>query len=185
LRKAGFDFEVVPSEAPEILHEGLTATELSQINAFRKAKAVANKLPGAIVLGADTLVFLDDVVLGKPANLSEAYAMLGRLQGRTHHVVTGICLLLLGQRRRKVFSVHTAVTFRPLGAVEITNYLAQINPLDKAGAYAIQEHGDWIVAGIEGSYTNVVGLPLEALLAELSAWAKPSGLKAQLPRFYP
>lgn len=161
----------MPSDATEIHHDQLTAHEACQINAYRKARAVAKKFPDALVLGADTLVYLDTTLFGKPADLEDAYQMLERLQGRTHYVVTGICLLHLRNRRQKIFSESTAVTFLPLDAVTIRRYLTRVNPLDKAGAYAIQEQGDLIIEKIDGSYTNVVGLPVERLKAELEAWA--------------
>ena len=149
----------------------MTARELSQVNAYRKARAVAKKFPDALVLAADTVVCLDTVLFGKPATLEEAHQMLERLQGRTHQVLSGICLLHLRTHRQAVFAESTAVTFQPLNAVKIRRYLNRVNPLDKAGAYAIQEEGDLIVEKIVGSYTNVVGLPLERLTAELEAWA--------------
>ncbi len=173
LRQIGVDFAVVPSDIPEIHHEELTAHEVSQINAYRKARAVSKKHPDVTVLGADTLVYLETALLGKPGTLEEAYQMLERLQGRTHYVVTAICLIHLRERRQRVFAESTAVTFRPLGAVEIRRYLAKVNPLDKAGAYAIQEEGDLLVEKVTGSYTNVVGLPVERLREELAAWAQP------------
>jgi nucleoside triphosphate pyrophosphatase len=117
------------------------------------------------------LVYLGTMLFGKPATLEDAYQMLEKLQGRTHQVVTGICLLHLREHRQAVFVESTAVTFYPLDAVKIRRYLNRVNPLDKAGAYAIQEEGDLIVQKIVGSYTNVVGLPLERLTAELNAWA--------------
>jgi septum formation protein len=125
------------------------------------------------VLGADTLVYLETTWFGKPATVEHAFRMLEHLQGRTHEVVTGICLLHLRNHRQTVFAESTAVTFRPLDAAGIRRYLNSINPLDKAGAYAIQEQGDWIVANIVGSYTNVVGLPVERLKAELDGWVRP------------
>jgi len=170
LRQLGVEFKVFPSDVPEIHHDQLTALEVSQINAYRKARAVAKKCPDALVLGADTLVHLDAVLFGKPASLEEAYEMLERLQGRTHHVVTAICLLHLREHRQRIFAESTAVTFRPLDAVKIRRYLTRVNPLDKAGAYAIQEEGDLLVEKIDGLYTNVVGLPVERLTAELEAW---------------
>ena len=132
---------------------------------------MAKKFPDALVLGADTLVCLDTALFGKPATLEEAYQMLERLQGRTHQVVTGICLLHLRKHRQAVFAESTAVTFHPLDDAQNRRYLNRVNPLDKAGAYAIQEEGDLIVEKIVGSYTNVVGLPVERLSAELEAWA--------------
>lgn len=170
LRELGVDFSVVVSDASEIHNEQLTAVETSQLNAYRKARAVAKKHPDALVLGADTLVALDTTLLGKPRNREEAYRMLKQLQGRTHRVVTGVCLLHLRGHRQKLFADATDVTFRPLDTAQIRDYLARINPLDKAGAYAIQESGDKIVEAIAGSFTNVVGLPVERLRAELEQW---------------
>jgi len=95
---------------------------------------------------------------------------LERLQGQTHVVVTGLCLLHLRSHRQRIAAESTAVTFRKLDAVKIRRYLTQVNPLDKAGAYAIQEHGDQIIERVSGSYSNVVGLPMERLTAELHAW---------------
>jgi nucleoside triphosphate pyrophosphatase len=170
LRQLGFEFKVVASDVPEIHHDQLTAREVAQINAYRKARAVAKRFPDLVVLGADTLVSLEESLLGKPASLEDAYGMLEQLQGRTHQVVTAICLLHLREHRQLMFTENTAVTFRPLDAVKIRRYLTQVNPLDKAGAYAIQEESDLLVEKIDGSYTNVVGLPLERLQTELDAW---------------
>lgn len=172
LRQLVAAFEVVPSSAPEIHDEQLTAWEMAQVNAYRKARAVAKQFPDSLVLGADTLVYLDrDARLfGKPADLAAAARMLGALQGRVHAVITGVCLLHLRGHRQRVFAEWTDVRFHPLTTGQIQEYLSLINPLDKAGAYAIQEHGERIVAEISGSYSNVVGLPLERLRAELRAW---------------
>jgi len=170
LRGLGVEFNVVPSDAGEVHSEQLTATEASQLNAYRKAREVAKKFPDALVLGADTLVYLGGKLMGKPADMEEAYWMLKQLQGRTHEVVTGVCLIHLRGHRQKIFAESTSVRFRPLDTEQINDYLARIDPLDKAGAYAIQEHGDEIVDDIKGSYSNVVGLPLERLRAELVSW---------------
>jgi septum formation protein len=174
LRERGIDFKIVPSEANEIHHEDLTAHEVSKINAYRKARLVAKKHPDALVLAADTLVYLGTALFGKPATLEEAYQMLEKLQGQTHHVVTAFCLVHLRERRYHVLAEKTAVTFRPLDAVQIRRYLTAVDPLDKAGAYAIQEQGDLIVEKISGSYSNVVGLPMERLEAELRRWGAES-----------
>lgn len=170
LRQLGVDFEVVCSDVPEIHHEQLTAAEAAQINAYRKARAVAKKLPDKLVLAADTLVYLGTRPFGKPPSLEEAYQMLEELQGRTHEVVTAICLMHLREHRQRTCAESTSVTFRALDAPQIRRYLNKVNPLDKAGAYAIQEDGKSIVETISGSYTNVVGLPLERLGAELKEW---------------
>jgi septum formation protein len=170
LRQSSLDFQIVPSDAAEIFDEQLSPWELCQLNAHRKARAVAKKHLDALVLGADTLVFLDEEIMGKPANLTDAKRMLTRLQGRTHQVVTGVSLIHLRAHRERTFAVSTDVTFRPLTVKQIELYLSKTNPLDKAGAYAIQEHGEMIVSEISGSYSNVVGLPVEQLQVELSAW---------------
>jgi septum formation protein len=170
LRQLGYEFKVVPSGTAEIHHEDLTAQEIAQINAYRKARAVGKKYPDALVIGADTLVFLENILFGKPRSLEGAYEMLEQLQGKTHTVVSAVCLLHLRSHRQRVFAENTNVTFRLLDAVKIRRYLTKVNPLDKAGAYAIQEEGDLIVEGISGSYTNVVGLPMERLRAELNSW---------------
>lgn len=168
------EFEVVPSVAREVHDEQLTAWEMAQVNAYRKARAVAKKLPDALVIGADTLVYLDrdTKLFGKPANRTEAARMLGELQGRVHAVITGVCLLHLRAHRQRSFAEWTDVRFHPLTPAQIKGYLALINPLDKAGAYAIQEHGERIIAEISGSYSNVVGLPLERLREELNEWQR-------------
>lgn len=170
LRQLKLKFEIVPSEAPEVFDDYLSPLEICQLNAHRKARAVAKKIPDALVIGADTLVFLGLKIFGKPRDLAEAKEMLGQLQGRTHQVVTGVSLIHLRAHRERIFAVSTDVTFRPLSAEQISDYLLKINPLDKAGAYAIQEHGDKIVAEISGSYSNVVGLPVEKLNEELNLW---------------
>lgn len=170
LRGLGCEFEVVPSDAAEVHNEQLTAREVSQINAYRKARSVAKRFPDALVLGADTLVYLDQTLYGKPVDLTDALRILARLQGRTHQVVTGVCLIHLRGHRQKLFFESTDVTFRSLTTEAIQSYLALMNPLDKAGAYAIQEHGERLIHEISGSQSNVVGLPMERLQAELNAW---------------
>ena len=172
LRQLHPEFQIVPSDAEEVAHEHLSPLEICQLNAHRKARAVAKQIPDALVLGADTLVFLAGEIMGKPRDMADACRMLGRLQGRTHQVVTGVSLIHLRRHRERLFAVSTDVTFRPLTAVQIVGYLSKINPLDKAGAYAIQEHGDLIVSEISGSYSNVVGLPVERVAAELAAWVE-------------
>jgi len=170
LRQLGLRFQVVASDAGECAHEHLSPLELCQINAHRKAHTVAKRVPDALVLAADTLVFLENEILGKPLSLAEARNMMERLQGRTHQVVTGVVLIHQRAQRERVFAVSTDVRFRALTAAQIQNYFARVNPLDKAGAYAIQEHGNLIVEGFSGSYSNVVGLPVERLQQELNTW---------------
>jgi len=173
LRALDIEFEVVSSDAAEVHDEQLTAWEMALINSCRKARVVAKKFPDALVIGADTLVYLDreTQLFGKPADLADAQRMLGELQGKTHAVITGVCLLHLRTHRQRTFADWTDVSFHPLSTRQIRDYLSLMNPLDKAGAYAIQEHGERIVEKISGSYSNVVGLPVEMLRAELLAWS--------------
>ena len=172
LRKVATEFEVVASDIPELLHPQLTATELAKANAYRKARHIAGRYPRCLVLGADTLVYLETQLFGKPGDLAEARRMLGALQGKTHQVITGVCLIHLQTRRLRIFVDSTSVRFKPLALDAINRYLASIDPLDKAGAYAIQEGGDALVAELDGSFSNVGGLPVERLERELAAWAE-------------
>jgi len=170
LKQLGFPFRVARVRATEVAPAHLSPAEVAMINAFRKARAAVGRYPDRIVLGADTVVSLGTVVLGKPADRKEAEQMLARLQGRTHQVITGVCLMHGRARRQKLFAVNTAVTFRRLTREQIREYLSRIEPCDKAGGYAIQEGGERIVRGIRGSFTNVVGLPVERLRDELVNW---------------
>jgi len=168
LASLGAAFEVIPSRAEERHDPAMPAPELCRLNAALKAGDVARSHPSRVVLGADTLVWLEGELFGKPRDLAEARAMLARLSGRTHQVTTGVCLV--AGARREIFSDTTAVTFKWLGGAVIEDYLARVPVLDKAGAYAIQEHGAMIVERHAGSLSNVIGLPLEKLRAVLRAW---------------
>ena len=173
LRQIVAAFEVVPSATTELADAQLSPHELCQLNAHRKARAVAKRFPDTLVLAADTLVFLDREIFGKPANPAEAHRMLARLQGRTHQVITGVSLIHLRRHQERIFAVSTDVRFRTLNTAQVRDYLARIDPLDKAGAYAIQDHGELIVEEISGSYSNVVGLPVERVREVLEGWPKP------------
>jgi len=166
LARAGVVFEVVHSPAEEIHDAEMDPGFLCELNAGLKADAVAMMRPDATVIGADTLVFIDGIPLGKPADLAEARAMMRRLSGRSHQVCTGVCVIVPGGARR-LFHDLTEVVFRELGEGEIDAYFALVNPLDKAGAYGIQEHGERIVSEIRGSFENVMGLPVDKLIEAL------------------
>lgn len=170
LQELEFDFKVIPSDADEADSRQLTARELAELNAYRKARVVAKQHPQAVVFGCDTVVYLGTLPLGKPATRKEAHEMLTRLAGQTHHVVSGCCLLYLEDHRCEIFSETTEVTFRRLNKTQIARYLKKINPLDKAGGYAIQESGEMIVESVYGSFTNVVGLPVETLCRRLQSF---------------
>jgi septum formation protein len=167
LARTGIQFEIMHSPAEEIHDASMDPERLCEINAIIKAGAIATTRPDAVVIGADTLVFIDGEPLGKPACLDEARSMLRRLAGRDHMVCTGVCVIF-PEGEREVFHDTTAVTFHPLDDAAIDDYLTRANPLDKAGAYGIQEHGDRIVAGIRGSFENVMGLPVDKLTAALA-----------------
>ena len=131
------------------------------LNAMRKGMAVARAHPKQVVLAADTLVAINNEILGKPRDLAEAIAMLERLSGRVHDVCTSVFVCHLEAARSTTFSEISGVRFRRLTRRAIDHYLTRIDPLDKAGAYAAQGFGNQIIEKIEGSFTNVVGLPME------------------------
>jgi septum formation protein len=164
-------FEVMPAHADELQPEHLSPSEACLLNAYRKARVLAKKVPDALVIGADTEVVLGRRVFGKPRDLADAASMLAALEGREHLVITGVCLIHLRRHRQRTFAETTRVRFKRLTEEAIRDYLSRINPLDKAGAYAIQEHGDIIIEKIDGSFSNVVGLPVEKLREELRAYA--------------
>ncbi|MDX1680788.1 MAG: Maf family protein [Akkermansiaceae bacterium] len=169
LKEAGVEFEVVASAAEEVHDVSMPLIELCELNARLKAEAVASEHADAVVIGSDTLVFIDETPLGKPADLEEARAMLRRLSGKKHVVCTAVCVMAQGGTKQ-VFHDCTQVRFKALEEADIEHYLGQVNPLDKAGAYGIQEHGELIVEGIEGRFDTVMGLPVEPLLAVLRNW---------------
>ena len=172
LREVVREFEVIPGHAEEFQPEHFSPVEACLLNAYRKARVIAKKFPDALVIGADTEVVLGRRVFGKPRDLADAYSMLMDLGGREHQVITGVCLVHLRQHRQRLFSATTRVQFKPLRGEEIAEYLGLINPLDKAGAYAIQEHGDKIVAKTDGSFSNVVGLPVEKVREEIRIFSR-------------
>jgi septum formation protein len=170
LEEAGYEFEVIAPPVEEVAHDWFTIRELTVCNATRKALCVAQTSPSAVVLAADTLVSLDDEVLGKPADLKEAAQILRRLSGRSHAVWTAVCICHAALGKSKSFCAVSRVEFRDLADRAIQDYLEKVNPLDKAGAYAAQGHGKQIIQRIEGSYSNVVGLPMEETLPALAAF---------------
>lgn len=161
LATLGISFEIVASGVEEVVHSDDGPRGLVLENAHRKAADIARSFPDCWVLGSDTVVALGDRTFGKPKSLGEAASMLGALQGQVHEVFTGICLLRNDEKEH--WAEVTRVGFRRLSPDQIANYLEQIDPLDKAGAYAIQEGGERIVSCVEGSLSNVVGLPLDSL----------------------
>jgi septum formation protein len=178
LSEAGYRFEAVSPPVEEVSHDWLTVREVTTWNAARKAAPVSEKAPDAVVLAADTLVTIDGEVLGKPVDFAEAIQMLRRLSGRAHEVWTAVRICHPAMRRSESFHELSRVYFRGLDESAIRAYLAKIDPLDKAGGYAAQGSGREIIERIEGSYTNVVGLPMERTQRALRAFgviaAKPT-----------
>jgi septum formation protein len=170
LRQIHSSFTVAPSNAEELHDPVLSAVELCEINARRKAEEVAARFPDGVVLGADTLVAKGNQIFGKPKDVNDARRMLRELSGCIHEVVTGVCLIHKMRAREELFADVTRVTFRTLSAAVIDDYLSLVNVLDKAGAYALQEHGSLIIDCIEGSRSNVIGLPIEKLERALNAF---------------
>ena len=167
LAEAGFDYIVIAPEVSEVFSAEITLREATRWNALRKGLAIARLRPNDIVLAADTLVALDGQVLGKPANLADAARILRLLSGRTHVVTTGVFLAHRRGGRSETFCVTSQVAFKKLSEQLIQDYLGQIDPMDKAGAYAAQAEGRMIISRISGSRTNVIGLPLEKTRAAL------------------
>jgi septum formation protein len=168
LSEAGFQFEIAPPRVDEKFDPELTLRELTLWNAIRKGMAVAQSYPHSVVLAADTLVGLDDRIIGKPADLAEAARMLQCLSGRTHEVCSAAVIYQQASRRSAIVRDVSRVRFQRLNKVMIDNYVAKTNPLDKAGAYAAQGSGAEIIANITGSFTNVVGLPMKKTIEGLA-----------------
>ena len=168
MAEAGYRFEVIVPDVEEAHDETLSCEQLTVENATLKAKAVSIAHADAVVVGADTLVYLDDLPIGKPRDLDDAASMLRRLSGRTHEVCTGVAIVSDAGCRVDAFHVISQVTFKQLSDDLIRQYHSKIQPLDKAGAYAVQDESAMIIEQVEGSWSNVKGLPMERLRAELA-----------------
>ena len=172
LTELGLKFKVVVKDYDETFPSGLTGEEIARYIAYRKAASFENEIPeNAIVIAADTIVWCNDKVLGKPVNKVDAFAILKEISGNTHEVITGVSLR--SKSKEITFSESTKVTFEPFSEEETEYYIENFKPYDKAGAYGIQE---WIgiiaCSHIDGSYFNVVGLPVQRLYKELLAFIK-------------
>lgn len=170
LAALGIDFEIIASGAPEI-DIGPSPAQIVESNAVRKRDDVTARLDTpAVVIAADTLVFLDEHILSKPADAVEARQMLERLSGRTHQVLTGIAIRDTATGRTAQGNESTDVTFRDLTRQEIGRFVEIVNPIDRAGAYTVDGPGSLLVARYDGCYMNVLGLPivrLDLLLREI------------------
>lgn len=166
LRQVGLSFRVVPSGIDEKVTSPMAPGGLVEYLAVSKATDVAAKVPGALVIGADTIVVVDGDVLGKPGSREEAIAMLERLAGREHQVMTGVALVQ--GARKLVAHEKTAVRFGTLTRAQIERYVDSGEPMDKAGGYGIQGRAAAMIEAIHGDYSNVVGLPLHRTVRMLS-----------------
>jgi len=173
LQEAGIPFRVVPAAVPEELLPGERPAAHVRRLARAKAAAVAGAFPDSVVLGADTSVVLGSNVFGKPGDVGQAREMLAALSGAVHDVLTGVCLRRLQPGAEDSWVCRTRVRFRTLTPATIERYFSLVDPLDKAGAYAIQEHGDMLISDIDGLRSNVIGLPIEQVRERLGQgpWA--------------
>jgi len=173
LRSAGINFEVQPADIPENALPGEAAKDCAERLAREKALAVARQRPHDCVLGADTVVVVDGQLLGKPSDAADATRMLRLLSGREHQVITGVCLVVSAQP--SIASETTLVTVSEITEKDIADYIASGEPIDKAGAYAIQGLASRWIPRIEGDYSNVVGLPVALVLRMLRERASEIG----------
>lgn len=164
LKNAGIDFTVRVADADETIPEGTKPEDAVVFLAARKAMAVPRE-NDEVVLGADTVVVLDDMILGKPKDKNDAFDMIKRLSGRVHSVFTGVCAI--GNGISLTFAEETKVEFYPLSDNEIYDYINTNEPYDKAGAYGIQGLASKFIRGIEGDYFNVVGLPVSSVYKKI------------------
>jgi septum formation protein len=165
LGRIGLGFKIIPADVDEGLLPGESAEQAARRLSELKARTVAGQQPGSLVLAADTLVVLGERIMGKPESPSQARDMLRALSGREHQVVSGFCLR--SPRWQESGVAMSRIKFRELSAAEVAAYVNSGEPLDKAGAYAVQGQGAALVERVEGSYTNVVGMPLGAIVSLL------------------
>lgn len=167
LRQAGLKFKTIPAHVNEDYINGENPRQHVRRLAQDKTLAVAHKYPESLVLGADTIVVIDGLILGKPKNKTQARQMLARLSDREHKVFTGFALAHTASGIARTKVIQSAVRFKPISAEEMEWYISCDEPYDKAGGYAVQGKGAYFIKSIRGSYTNVIGLPLCEVLEEL------------------
>jgi septum formation protein len=170
LEEAGFTIRVIPPDVDEEYSDLYVPTDIPVLLAKRKATALANsRMEQEVILAADSVVILDNDILGKPRDNIHAIKMLRKLSGRTHQVITGVCLLAAD--KESVFHCISEVTFSILTDVEIQHYIDHYRPFDKAGSYGVQEWLGWCrIKSIHGSYSNIMGLPVEMVYDELTSF---------------
>ena len=173
LQNLGLEFQIHPSGTDETVDDGLKPFEMVELLAERKANDVARLYSGGLVIGSDTIVVVDEQVLGKPADQQQAFQMISSLKGRSHHVYSGLAIIDAATGECKRGHVKTRVHMRDISDQEIKDYIMTGEPMDKAGAYAIQGLGSIFITGIEGDYFSVVGLPVQLLADYLEQFGIP------------
>jgi septum formation protein len=172
LREAGYDFSVAPPriEEPDERHPHVDPCQYAESLAYFKARSVAASNIDRTILSADTITYIDNDVIGKPADEQDARRILKRLSGTTHQVITGVALLFPARGRRLMQHDISTIHMRPLSDETIDNYMKSGEWQGKAGAYGIQDCGDKFVERAEGSFTNIVGLPMELVAKMFASW---------------
>ncbi len=168
LEKSGYkNFLCVSPDVRETSEFSAQHYDLVTDNAVMKAENVAARYPDAVVLAADTVILFQGEIIGKPADLNDAIRILMRLSGKTHHVVTDVCIRCVQTSLCQCLSFRSEVTFLPFDRKTAEQYVSLVDVLDKAGAYAVQEHGELIIQKCSGSLNNVIGLPVELLTSKI------------------
>ena len=171
LTLCGYNFRIIVPDINEILDSSLPLPQAVEDLACQKASAVFSQFPDQIVLGADTIVTIDGLVLGKPKDPDHAYFMLKQLSGRTHQVITGVSIMFPGSSgKHQTFHHSSSVSFHPLSDTEIKEYIRTNEPLDKAGSYGVQGKGALFIEKIDGDFYSVMGLPVSMVHRTLTAW---------------
>ncbi len=170
LHRAGFSFEIMPSDFDEVIPSGVSPEEAAILIANGKAKEIAKRYPNDVVIGADTIVVKEGEIFGKPRNEADAFRMLRALSGSCHQVITGVSIITHDEKI--TFAETTNVWFRSLSDEDISDYINTGEPFDKAGAYGIQELGGALVKQVEGDFDNVVGLPINRVLVLLNKYLR-------------
>ena len=169
LADAGYELVVDPADIDESVHDDETPAAAAERLARSKAETVARRHPAEVVVGADTVVACgNDTILGKPSSREDAKRMLRQLSGTVHQVITGVAIRRLDPPLDKSWTAVSRVHFQTLSAATIEHYLDRVDTLDKAGAYAIQEHGNMLIERVDGPVSNVIGLPVEQVAERLT-----------------
>jgi septum formation protein len=172
LKAQGYDVVVKPAYGVKETSPYVRPSSVVMHHAEKKARAVAAQVPRAVVVGADTVIYFKKKIIGKPRTMPAAVATLRSFQNKKHVVYTGVCICRADTQEQVLFYERTTVVFKKMNAAAIKSYLAAIDPFDKAGAYAIQEHGHLIIKKIRGSHANVIGFPIETFNKKIKTFLR-------------